>query len=275
MRHHLTGLALCGACGFNSHQVTGDTAATDAPALDAPTEIIADAAVDTAVDGGPDAGPDAAPDGGGPSTPFPLCNPTDPHLVACYSLDGDVRDGSAHHLDASLVEVLYAAGKVGQALRLGPLSSVQVPDSPFLDVASVTVEAWINPLQLPEGNDRAFLVNASDQYGIFLAAQGQVGCSFITAQTVTAIGRIAAEEWHHVACTFDRSSAALYVDGALIDNARPKGMLSTKGSAGVSIGGEKPGAPSRYIGLIDEIRVLDVARTAAEICVDAGLSTCP
>lgn len=49
------------------------------------------------------------------------------------------------------------------------------------------------------------------------------------------------------------------------------GSLSTSSTSGMSIAADNPaGSGSRLIGLIDELRILSVARTATEICDDAG-----
>jgi len=66
----------------------------------------------------PDRAADAAPDGPTVSTQ-PFCDPTDPHLVACYEFEGDTKDRSNHHLDATMVNVPFPAGKAGMAMQFG------------------------------------------------------------------------------------------------------------------------------------------------------------
>jgi hypothetical protein len=42
----------------------------------------------------------------------------------------------------------------------------------------------------------------------------------------------------------------------------------------MSIGANNPPGTDRLIGLIDQVRLMDRARTAAEICADAGKTAC-
>jgi len=54
--------------------------------------------------------------------------------------------------------------------------------------------------------------------------------------------------------------------------------LATNGTTGMSIAADNNSTvPDRHrlIGLIDEVRLMNVARTPAQICADAGRSSCP
>jgi hypothetical protein len=69
--------------------------------------------------------------------------------------------------------------------------------------------------------------------------------------------------------------ARIYVDGSLRGTAA-QGPLGSGGTTGASIAADNPpGSGSRLVGLIDQLRVESAARTAAEICGDAGRTSCP
>jgi hypothetical protein len=240
-------VGLLGACGFRV-SVTSGNAAIDA----------ADPADAAAIDG-----------------PAPFCDPADPHLIACYPFEGDTKDSSAHHLDATMANVTFAPGKVGKAMLFVSNSSADVPDSPVFDVAALTIEAWIWPSQLPSNGNRAGILDMNGQYGFFLRAGGDLNCTS-GAVLPTAVARIATDRWTHVACTYDGSAAAIYVDGIALSKATGGGALNTGGTTGISLAADNPpGSGSRLIGLIDQVRMMNVARTAAEICADAGQASCP
>jgi hypothetical protein len=273
MRHSLTLILVCGGCGFGSRQSATDAAVRDATIGDAAAADGApiDAAGDAPPDVPGDAVVDASPDGG----VAVFCDPADPRLVACYQFEGDAKDGSAHHLDASMVEVSFVPGRVGQAMQLRALSVSRVADSPALDIPFVTIEAWINLLRLPARGQTAFILDVNDQYAMFVGDAGELGCLLTGSATVKSpAAMITTEQWHHVACTLDRDAAAVYVNGAVAFRAAATGMLDTKGLTGLSLGADNPGPGAQLAGAIDEVRLMSAARTAAEICSDADLASC-
>jgi len=150
-----------------------------------------------------------------------------------------------------------------------------VPDSAAFDVTALTIEPWIWPSQLPSNGNRAGILDMNGQYGFFLHAGGDLTCT--TGVTLpTAVAQIGTDRWTHVACTYDGIATAIYVDGVAVANAAGGGALNTGGNTGISLAADNPpGAGSRLIGLIDEVRLMSVARTPAQICADAGRSSCP
>jgi hypothetical protein len=94
----------------------------------------------------------------------------------------------------------------------------------------------------------------------------------------TPVGLITAAQWAHIACTYDGDASALYVNGVVAVSASGGGTLGTAGNTGMSLAADNnPTGTDRasMIGLIDNLRLMKVARTAAEICADAGKSSCP
>jgi hypothetical protein len=230
----------------------------------------AGAAIDAASDG-----PAGDTESDGPAPGF--CDPTDPHLVACYELDGDGKDSSSHHLDAFTANVTFVAGKVGLALQSGSSSSVATGDSPTVDIAALTIEAWVRPSQLPPGAAVAYILDVDKQYALRIGSSGNLDCVLTGATSVMANANLAINQWAHVACTFDSAiGAAIYVDGTQIGSAAAGGALATDGTSGMTLGGNNPpGSGSRLIGSLDEVRLMNIARTPAQICADAERSSCP
>ena len=231
--------------------------AAGSPTSDAPVAI-ADAAIDASV----------------PS----FCDIAAPNVIACYQFEGDTTDGSPHHLDATMTNVAFAVGKVGKAMQFGATSVADAPDSPALDVAALTIEAWINPSQLPSSGNRAGIADVNGQYGLFLRSGGDLSCTVNGGPGVpVAKALVATNRWTHVACTYDGVAAAvIYADGIALVTANGNGSLNTSGNTGLSLAADNPtGSNGKLIGMIDEVRLLSVARTAAEICSDAGKLSCP
>src|SRR4051812_16704736 len=205
-----------------------------------------------------------------PEPPIPYCDPEDPDLVACYEMEGTMLDSSDHHLDATMNEVTFLDGRVGLAMDSGLTSAADVAENPALDISAFTFEAWISPSELPVAGARMGILDNQGQYGFFVHENGQLRCSgggaVMTVDAMIAIG-----EWTHVACTYDGATLSIYVRGALLFTGMMGGPLSTTGVDGMSIAADNPpGAGSRFIGRIDQLRIMSRARTDAEICEDAG-----
>jgi len=243
-------LAVLGACGFQSSAVPADAARETTGA---------------AIDGPP-----------GPPPPS-ICDTADPNVIACYRFDGDTKDSTTHQLDATMTNVTFPAGQVGQAMLFGATSAADVPDDKVFNVTALTIEAWIKPSQLPSNGNKAFILDVDRQYALFLRADGSLTCVLVGGPALpTSIAHLTAGQWAHVACTYDSAGAAIYVDGVLSSTAAAGGALHTDGNTGMSIAADNPpGSGSPLIGLIDELRIMSAARTAAQICADAGKSSCP
>lgn len=223
---------------------------------------------DSSIDATPDGRPDAMLD----ARIAPYCDTQDTALVACYQFENNTNDASGHNLNATMTNVTFVNGKVGKAMQFASNSAADAADSAMWDVSAITIEAWINPSQLPSAGNRSGILDMNGQYGFFLHETGKLACTIvggISSGQVTA--NVAINTWSHVACTYDGTTTSVYKDGALIFTGTGGGALSTSSTTGISIAADNPpGAGSRLIGLIDEMRIMSRARSATEICQDAA-----
>lgn len=205
----------------------------------------------------------AAPDAPVADTPaIPFCGQAG--VFACYELEGDTKDGTANRLDGTMTNVTFVAGKRGMALQSGATSAVDVADSALFDVAALTIEAWIRPTQLPAAGLRMGVLDADSQYGLFLQENGQLQCNAGGSSNLVA-ANVQANQWTHVACTYDGANRRVYVNGALISETTGT-ALSTGGTTGITIAGNNPpGGGSRLVGMIDQLRLWSRALSADEI----------
>ncbi|TMQ20078.1 MAG: LamG domain-containing protein [Deltaproteobacteria bacterium] len=250
-------LVVLGACGF---QGSGrQTAQPDdaAPAIDAPTGVMTDAATK-----------DAA--------PAMFCDPNDDKLVACYEFENDTLDRSSNQLDAQMTGVSYGGGKFGQALVVDDNSAGDTTDKPVLNLIALTIEAWINPSQLPDESNKAYVLDVNNQYALYIDHNGDLFCTLIGGPSLSTMSTgiwVSTGGWTHVACTFDGiTQAVIYVNGAVAKTNPGNGALGTGGTTGLSIGGNNPSSSGngRFNGSIDQLRLMKVARTTAQICSDSG-----
>jgi hypothetical protein len=209
-------------------------------------------------------------------SPPPFCDPADPHLVACYEFEGNTKDGSAHHLDATRTNVSFTTGQVGMAMQFVATSAADVADSPAFDIAQATIEAWIKPTQFASSGNRQNIIDVDRQYALFVHSDGTLTCPMVNVLSLTTLAKIPLNQWTHVACTYDGAMVTIYIDGAPSAAMAGTGSLGTNGTTGMSLAADNPpGSGSQLVGLIDELRLMSVARTAAQICADAGRTHCP
>jgi Concanavalin A-like lectin/glucanases superfamily/Fibronectin type III domain len=197
-------------------------------------------------------------------------------LVAAYGFNKGsgttVTDASGHGNTGTITNATWAAsGRYGKALRFnGRNALVTVPDVASLHLSSgMTLEAWVNPSAttaiwrdvIYKGNDNFYLeaTSASSVPDAGMIAGGSYADAFGTAT-------LSASTWSYLTETYDGSTLRLYVNGALAASTAHTGTIATSTNP-LQIGGDSLYGQN-FAGLIDEVRVYNVARTAAQIQTD-------
>jgi hypothetical protein len=194
----------------------------------------------------------------------PLCDPNDPALAYCFPFEGSAQGrGDAN---ASVTNVMYAPGRVGQgALFDGISSSISISVSPVLEaMTAVTIEVFVRPALIPVGTSRAGLVDSGGRFGLFIVPSGFV-CSG-GGSSITTHVPLVADKVTHLACTSDGTSLSAFQDGVLVDTIAVTPIQPS--GANLAIGMNEPNG-EYFHGLLDELRIYGRARTAAEISLDA------
>lgn len=197
-------------------------------------------------------------------------------IVACFEFDGTASDGSGNMLNPATSNVSFHPGKVGMAMQIDANGSAAIGPTALDNVSAVTIEAWVRPTQRP-GNGKQFnVLDVDQQYAFTINDDGTLTCDLrglAKFSTSPPSGAIPTNQWSHVACTYDGANVAhIYVNGAISATHNGSGTLS-KGGHGIGVAQNYPsGAP--LIGLIDQLRLLGVARSSADICTDAGNQLC-
>jgi len=176
-------------------------------------------------------------------------------------------------------------GAFGGGLVFNGTSSIlTVAASPSLNVAQVTIEAWVLPADI-KGWRNVLLkqLSASTSTGLSYAlyansdTDGGAGAYIRPSgmssdqranDTVLLIANDVPGQpsWHHLAATYNGSALKLYVDGNLVATTKASTALSA-GAFPLFIGGN-PLWGEFFKGTIDEVRVYNRALTDNEIYVD-------
>src|SRR4030042_380272 len=199
----------------------------------------------------------------------------DPNLIGWWKLDeksGTIAaDSSGYGNDGTVLGgAQWVSGYIDGALDLdGRNDYVDCGYDPIFNTANeMTVAAWVTIRSIPtqwlavvsKGEYSWRLSNNSNQ------RQFHFGITIWSATNPSVNGSTAVglDEWHHVTGTYDGASINLYLDGSLdatIATSSPIGV----NAANVYIGENPEAAKRNWDGLIDDVRIYNRARSAAEI----------
>ncbi len=161
----------------------------------------------------------------------------------------------------------------GNALNFDGVNEfVSVPDDASLETSStLTVEAWVRPdVTTSFRGIAARYFTGGDASNVFALQINSGNYQFVVNESdnnlITASSAATASTWTHVAGVADGTNVNIYVDGILMSSTAYDGTITSNSSRGLFIGKYRTedlfGA---YDGLIDEVRIWNTARTAAEI----------
>jgi glucose/arabinose dehydrogenase len=194
-------------------------------------------------------------------------------LVAAYAFNEGtgtgVADASGTGNSGTIGTATWTTlGKYGNALSFnGSNARVTVPDSNSLDLTNgMTLEAWIFPTQgggwrdlIYKGPDDTYYLESSSD-----AASPATGGRF--AGTLYAPAALPLNAWSHLAATYDGQTLRLFRDGVQVASKAQTGSIPVSTGA-LTIGGDALYG-QHVAGRIDEVRVYNIALTAAQIQAD-------
>lgn len=143
--------------------------------------------------------------------------------------------------------------------------------------ANRTFEAWIKPSSLGNMCIIDYGVNQVGSRNTF-KTNANGGISFISGGTNANIGSsanaITANVWSHVAFVLNNGVGYLYVNGVQVGTGNLSTVNTPTGNANITLGERVSGGSIRFQGVMDEVRVWNVARTAAQISATMNTSLC-
>ena len=194
---------------------------------------------------------------------------------------GTAKDKSKHKNDGTIHKGKRVKGKIGQAVELSGEAGgwVEVPDSKSLDITDeITLMCWVYPTEFTNEWFRIIVKTwAGDTapwmvYGFYEQGGSNGKTGFIISVdngTEKRCGngpspQLPAEEWTHLAATYDGSEMRLYYDGEVAVEQKAKGKIDDN-DVPVSVGRNSEGNREHYIGRIDEVAIWSVALDEGEI----------
>ena len=206
---------------------------------------------------------------------------TDNHTVLLFLLDerhvdadgvccNTVKDLSGLGNDGTINgQINVVPGKFGNGYEFDGASMIQVPKSETLDITqNITVEAWT--LKLEAGAEEQFVFDkraGGPRLGYeFVQINDAFGPHFVTPPEVKAL--LLQDEpaplgtWQYHAATYDGNMLKYYLDGQFLKETEQSGDLGVESD--LFIGAEN-GTKGFYVGVLDNLRISNIVRTAVEI----------
>ncbi len=177
-----------------------------------------------------------------------------------------------------------AAGHTGSALTFTTINDGYSTPSPSANLAvtsAFTLMGWVYPTLDPAIGESlvvSYYINSPESfpYGLesfdYNGYTGEPNC-YYQASTNSYVGigasaKLTLDTWTHLACTFDGTTLAIYVDGSLDVAQSEPGSVDTTGTQVSLVIGCDNANDHANLGSEDDVRVYGRALTAAEI-VDA------
>jgi hypothetical protein len=213
-----------------------------------------------------------------------------PGLVAAYGFEEgsgtSVADRSGNGNTGTIAGASWTtAGRFGKALSFDGVNDwVTIAHAAELSLTTgMTLEAWVYPTANGGGAWREVLIKeqTGDQlYNLYSnnevnvpAFQAYAAAQPATVQRVPGPSELPVNSWTHLAGTYDGTTMRFYVDGVQVGTKAVSGNLLTSTGA-VRIGGNSVWGEF-FQGRIDEVRIFNVARTAAQIAADMNTPVGP
>ena len=204
-------------------------------------------------------------------------------LVAAYGFEetsGTAAIDSSNGFNGTISGAgRVADGRFGRGLSFdGADDLVTIADRNELDLLNTgTLEAWVRPSALASWRS-VIMKEMAGGWPWALHASSDAGvpsAHLFSGAAIDALGPapIVASTWTHLAMTWDQTALRLYVDGAEVAS-QPATAALTNSTGAVRIGGNSV-ASQFFSGLIDEVRIYNDARTAAEIAADMNAPIVP
>jgi len=203
----------------------------------------------------------------------PVPEPVDPgnaNVVAAYSFENNVQDGSGSGLDGTIRgNPAFVEGIAGMALSFDGVNDyVDFGNNAAFDITEqITLSAWVNTNDTGNGQHNPYVSKGDQTYAIKHASSNTIEFFIYDAGWYTANVRVDSAfngEWHHVLGTYDGSELKTYVDGLLGATVAHQGSIEIQ-THNLTIAMNSQETDRFYEGVIDEVKIYNRALSKGEV----------
>jgi|GEM_PF-2807820 len=161
---------------------------------------------------------------------------------------------------------------------------VNIPNSASVNITgtALTLEAWIFPTSFRTGSFEGSIINKEQgpgSAGYMLRCGGSGILSFAigtgTFPEVTSLaGTLVLNTWQHVAGVYNGATLKIYKDGVEVGTANQTAAITSSASTPLQIGNWGQSDSRGFVGLIDEARIWNVARTVPQLNTTLNVLLC-
>ena len=209
-------------------------------------------------------------------------------MVGWWPGDGNANDIQGTNHGTPENGTSFSSGVVQQAFNMDGINDhVSIPASASLNVQSMTIDAWIYPTDLSIRRPIVEYAPATGSVGVhFWQSANPTGSGVLpgalyanirdtslvnhTLGTSTAV--LTANQWQHVAVTYDHQTgaAAIYLNGVSVATANLGTSFTPQTSVPLQLGSRPTGssdalAGTTFAGVMDEVEIFNRALTISEI----------
>ena len=200
-----------------------------------------------------------------PAPPEPVPPPAG--LIGWWPGDDDADDVTANNNHGTITgDGTFVPGMVGQAFSFSGAGYVEIPHDPVLDLSDFTIEVWVN-LTTEGAGYQPLISKGVDPRPASLWLYGdliEIWFDPIFLEVVRSVTSLTPGNWYHIAATYNRSEAKIYIDGTLDATTVLSDVPSTD-TGPLFLGWIGQGNTGFYNGLLDEVSIYDRALTAEEV----------
>jgi beta-lactam-binding protein with PASTA domain len=211
-------------------------------------------------------------------------------LAGTTAIDSSVgpRNGAFGSAAAGAAPTRVALGKFGRAVSFDGGDQISVIDGALgtkLDLTNgMTIEAWVNPTAMSGWESVVYKERGGVGTGLLSYAlyahdggastppAGYVRTNATADRGIQGLTRLPLNAWSHIAVTYTTavggSTLRFYVNGGLVNTVTGPNQNILQGNQPLRIGNSNAMESEGFNGMIDEVRVYNRARSAAQIQAD-------
>lgn len=176
-------------------------------------------------------------------------------LRACYDFENSLQDGSQYDNDITPSGTpVFVAGHAGGTALVTSTGTFTTANTTSLDITTFTFRMWIKPNTLPGAGARMGLFDSGGRYRMFLMPGGAIRCTTTNGPDLTtAVGAVGIGLWHRVACRYNGTTMAIFVDGAMLATETQTSSVPATGGNMV-VGHDNPSGQNLN-GAIDDFQI--------------------